>query len=243
MLAPRLFSDECTYSVKAWKAHNTANLKINEFGSGYKKLDSYKADGRGQSPIVPKQGLEQASAMFAQLFPSKRIADISKVPAGANFMANAWYFGFAPEMDTAVLTPNSGAVVRVMAVGTLKAILLNTSLFTKALPEEERTALTLEALLQRVLKLNEAGFSKLDGVQAHYCSLGPGDVLYIPQGWTCVEKAAEGQLLYGVRKSYMVAAAAAIESYESTVHLLRQSSRDVSRMEAIAEVLNDANCD
>ena len=51
-----------------------------------------------------------------------------------------------------------------------------------------------------------------------------------------MERSAEGQLLYGVRKSYMLKTTDAASTYKATVDILRNSGRDVSRMDAIYKV-------
>ena len=222
--------------VKSWRADAIVSLRLSEFGGTYKKFPTFATEGRVQSPIVPKQGLEPTSEMFARLMPSGAVLDISTIQHGANFMQNAWYCGFSSDMDSAAFTANSGAMIRVMAMGGISVIVFSMTKVLAAMAGAGDTA-DLDAVSKFALNLSPMQEAAIKACDGYFCQLAAGDVIYVPQGWICCERATSGALLYGVRKSFMVATQEGAANYNASVSVLRRSKRDVTKMEAIAALM------
>lgn len=219
-------------AVQKWKAIDVASVQLNQFASTYKKLDGYDKEDRVQSPIVAKKGLEEFNKLIAKVFPSKCILDISSVPSGSNFMANAWYYGTAPTFSKVLLLASTAAQVRVQAMGEVRCIVFLMTSVLEAMGAAAATA-TLDDVIAFCsgLTAEKKDFKKAKGWHAH---LRPGDVAFFPQGSILCEKSTSGALFYGVRKSFVINHPAAAEQYRAAVGVLKRSNRDASRMESIA---------
>ena len=91
--------------------------------------------------------------------------------------------------------------------------------------------LSLEDSSIRSGAADEALMAKL---QVRATIVAPGDTVYCPCGWLVAVKVLDGSLIYGLRKSRVVATDKAVESLQACIKLYEHSGKVTTRL---AEVL------
>ena len=92
----------------------------------------------------------------------------------------------------------------------------------------------------RMIDQNRLKSLAAGGVDMWHCIHEPGDLLYIPQGFICVESsvsALPSDLIFGFRKSIMAQTELAIQEYEACISLFAASARDTTRMTFILDCM------
>ena len=74
------------------------------------------------------------------------------------------------------------------------------------------------------------------GLVCKFLNIGPKSVSYIPCGWVLAEKAKEGDLVYGIRKSIFKTSKANKASYQLAQRIFDKSGKSFSNK--MAELLN-----
>ena len=176
--------------------------------------------------------------------PSKGVVVEASLPEGfPNMMKPVWLFGCDRGMQSIAGVPNGFASIRVQNSGSVRLIALEIS--------------SLAAALRLKLSKDEIGFNDLEGrllecsaedlktlvghgLKIHHVILKPQQAAYIPSGYLLAESVVQGVLIYGSRKSYMVATPAALDSYECLIGLHRfsqSSANSISKMTMALAVL------
>lgn len=147
-----------------------------------------------------------------------------------------WLYGYHPDMRMCGFTPNQAAMVKLMAFGDTRVLLIDIESLTSAMGDEATNLEVLDTLAQK----DQAAVEKLqaDGVIMQWHQHCRGEVLYVPQGWIVVEKTTPGSNLnYGLRKSFMLKSKEAVNKFKKALSLYRASERPTTRLEAIAELM------
>eukprot|EP00435_Cladocopium_sp_Y103_P075887 s7_g68.t1 len=221
---------------KTWRNHPNVSVRLSEFGGTYKQVASFKTDGRSMAPILRKQGKSEADGLWASLFASKKVLDISKIPEGSSFMENCWYFGYDPKGSWAHFGPNGAGMIRCLASGEMRVICFGIKdVFDRM--TEKGLVLNLEKMTEFALSLTGDDPIVAKGFAAQICQ---DDVIFVPPGMVLCEKSTSSVLLYGARKSYLLKDEAAMESYEKCIDMLEASGRDPSKMKSIVQLYKSA---
>jgi hypothetical protein len=153
-------------------------------------------------------------------------------------------FGYLPHPDMSFVgfQDNSAACIKVMSMGKVRTLLIKTSTLvettrTKVGPAAENLDYidSMRSFPQQQLQDLCGG-----GVKMWQCIHCPGDLLYIPHGYVCVESsvsAKQSDLVFGFRKSFMGKRESAIADYASCIELFLGAGRDVGRMRAIIDAM------
>ena len=109
------------------------------------------------------------------------------------------------------------------------------------MPKDKDESFTMRSLYDWMLAWDAttlAGAEKSGKpVSLRTCTQTPGDVLYVPAGMFLATKVVEGSLIYGVRKSRVVATPETLQSLEACVQLYSRAGKDVVRMQQIVALL------
>ena len=217
---------------KTWRDHPNVSVRLSEFGGTYKQTASFKSDGRSMAPILRNQGKSEADSLWAAMFASKQILDISKIPDGSSFMENCWYFGYDPKGSWAHFAPNGAGMIRCLASGEMQVICFGVKDVSGRMTEKG-LALNLEKMTEFVLSLTADDPLVAKGFAAQICQ---DDVIFVPPGMVLCEKSTSSVLLYGARKSYLLKNDAAMASYQICIDMLAASGRDPSKMKSIVQL-------
>ena len=158
---------------------------------------------------------------------------------GQAFIETFLNFGFTREMAFAGFTPNNSSMLRVMALGEVKVLLIETASLCWVSAEQDCAPVFSDFdYIEKVLltlSSDQLKFMAGKGVLIHHGSQNAGDILYVPQGWIMVEQAVHGHnFIHGVRNSMMLKSPAAVSNYECGLELFRTSNRIVTRMAILA---------
>ena len=79
-----------------------------------------------------------------------------------------------------------------------------------------------------------------DGFQPSYHVMKKGDLMFTPLGHMVVERAFNGTMVYGSRKSYILSGNAALTEYGQCLDLFSKSGNNPERMQQVQECLKQA---
>ena len=184
------------------------------------------------APILRNQGKSEADGLWAAMFPSKKVLDISKIPEGSSFMENCWYFGYDPKGSWAHFGPNGAGMIRCLASGEMRVICFGVKDVSDRMTEKG-LVLNLEKMTEFVLSLTADDPIVANGFSTQICQ---DDVIFVPPGMVLCEKSTSSVLLYGARKSYLLKDDAAMESYQKCIEMLEASGRNPSKMKSIVQL-------
>ena len=183
------------------------------------------------APILRNQGKGEADSLWAAMFASQKILDISKIPDGSSFMENCWYFGYDPKGAWAHFAPNGAAMIRCLASGEMRVIGFGVKDVAERMTEKGLVS-NLDKMTEFVLSLTADDPIVAKGFSAQ---ISQDDVIFVPPGMVLCEKSTSSVLLYGARKSYVLKNDAAMKSYEICIDMLEASGRDPSKMKSIVQ--------
>lgn len=78
------------------------------------------------------------------------------------------------------------------------------------------------------------------GLKPFFHRLEKEEILYVPTGHLLVEKTGASSMIYGARKSFIVADSTAASNYAACKELLAKDGKDVEKMEKVHECLKAA---
>lgn len=220
-------------AAKSWRNHAGLALQLSEFAGHYRQSGSFKTEGKAMSPVLRGQGKQETENLFATLFSSQMVLDISKVAEGGAFMNNIWYWGYDAKLSLAHFPPNAAAMVRVVAAGELRIICFNATVVARVMRTRNMPC-KLDAMVQFMLDLKEDDEIVSEGFTA-VCKAD--DVIYVPTGFILCEKSMSGGLLYGCRKSYLIKSETCMASYKVCSEVLEASGRNPDQNEEGAGVI------
>lgn len=126
--------------IALWLGDATVQKGLTSYAVSYKKSKDLATTGRAQQPLDLKHGKPAADALMEAWKPRSAL-DISAIDGGASFMSGIWMFGYLPEMKFVGFTPNNCAQAKLMALGEVKTLLLETSSLLQALNDLRGVAL------------------------------------------------------------------------------------------------------
>ena len=222
-------------AVDTWLSDHTVQKGLTSFAAGYRKK-AETGGGRTQSLMEVKQGRTITLDMLKAWQPPE-ILDIganSSIDGGSTFMEGMWIFGFSPDMMFCGFTPNNCAMLRVLALGEIKVLLIHIQSLIKVDPEFKNLD-----YLDNLKNLDTEALRALAvaGVSMRHVTQLQGDMLYIPAGYLMIESCVVGHnLVYGVRKSFMMKGGEGSHAlaYAVTTDLFRNSGRNCDRMDLIS---------
>ena len=222
-------------AVDTWLSDHTVQKGLTSFAAGYRKK-AETGGGRTQSLMEVKQGRTITLDMLKAWQPPE-ILDIganSSIDGGSTFMEGMWIFGFSPDMMFCGFTPNNCAMLRVLALGEIKLLLIHIQSLIKVDPEFKNLD-----YLDNLKNLDTEALRALAvaGVSMRHVTQLQGDMLYIPAGYLMIESCVVGHnLVYGVRKSFMMKGGEGSHAlaYAVTTDLFRNSGRNCDRMDLIS---------
>ncbi len=159
---------------------------------------------------------------------------------GNAILMQTWAFGNMPNVCLASLTPYGLGMMKAMAMGELRVVVIELSDFFKAVTKMDGgSPIKFDALKSKVLGLDAEKLGKLcsssdEPLNVFVCTLKPYEILYVPAGFIVAEHASDGStLIYGARKSVVVASAAGCKDFEAVIDLYKVSGKETAKMEAI----------
>ena len=224
-------------AITAWADNPKVAMSLANFGSQYRKsLDP--VHGKGQLPMFKQDAKEETDHMFKQILGkvSNQLAffNVNSPDTEADttniiksVTEKTFLYGVEPSRASVGGTPHGMGIVKLMAAGSMKHVLIHQQSYIKALgrlPSKGGLKADLEKLTLQEAKLLMNSGCRIEGVQ-----VGPKEMLFIPTGWSSMEISVQGALVYGVRKS--------------VCHVSSQSLDDLSQMLEIydAAQMNTAN--
>ena len=224
-------------AITAWADNSKVAMSLANFGSQYRKsLDP--VHGKGQLPMFKQDAKEETDHMFKQILGkvSKQLAffNVNSPDTEADttniiksVTEKTFLYGVEPSRASVGGTPHGMGIVKLMAAGSMKHVLIHQQSYIKALgrlPSKGGLKADLEKLTLQEAKLLMNSGCRIQGVQVE-----PKEMLFIPTGWSSMEISVQGALVYGVRKS--------------VCHVSSQSLDDLSQMLEIydAAQMNTAN--
>jgi hypothetical protein len=158
-----------------------------------------------------------------------------------HFNTTSWLFGYGQSWNWSGLSPNSAAVFRLLAMGTVDTWAINPCTFIEACKKMNHSIIDLETFKNMVTGLTADVAKQLieNGAQMYYHKLAAEELCYIPCGWFVVERAvADCAVMYGMRKSVFFDTPSAKLSYQSAKFLLDGSGQSTGKMDELLKVFS-----
>lgn len=230
-------------ACKKYQQEIRTQMMFGTWGGQYKKKEACKSEGRVQQPTSAGKGKEETDAYFghvSDLFQPKGFVDTKKLPSHVGALLNTtWLFGYDNKMYCTANTPNGLSMAKFLTHGSVNWVLFNLSDLVSALKiiDGSDQAYPLDALMARVEKFEVSDLCALagKGCVAQRRLQVAGECLYIPAGWIAAEIAAEGVLLYGVRKTWVPISQDCHNSYEELIGCYTAEQRPVANMNEVAK--------
>lgn len=224
-------------SLKMVLGEGKVQKALATWGSQYKRTLAQTKLDQVTFPFEEKSGLRDVNGVFADIVKATELPDISGVPGGKAFTSAAWLFGCHVDMKAVGFTPNHAALVKLLAVGEVRRILVEWSSFKDAIGEFS----SIEEVLTKFKKMDQDGLKDLaaKGVVMRQCLLQKQEVLYIPMGWLSVEVACPSPFIYGIRKSFFIKSKGKV--YEESIEVAKSmegTGKSVERMGKILETMD-----
>ena len=233
--------------VTEWLVEKTVGKKLASWGAGYKKKPTFDATGKSQERLERGQGLELTQAFFGQVLQELTLSatlDISSV--SKQFSSSYWLFGLRSTFHSVATTPNSCAMIMVLAVGQLEHFFFEAVSTTKALQEMglPKTNITEVASSLQGLKTDAFMDLLVKKAAVKWCLQSAEEMVYIPTGWLHAYRVAGGPVTHGVRKSFFLKSDPKGEaSYVLLKELQSQAGTDVSKMDQIEALFGEPKSD
>ena len=139
--APVLFKDNT--KVSDWCNTSKMQVALGSFGGRYKKTESFTSVGKAQMVLFTKEGKEESVELLQNF--TGTIPEVSKVKGDNDFTRitdTLWLYGYDPNSYSIAPTPNGMAMLKVLAYGEVKWLVMECSSLLAAL----RTELKLETI-------------------------------------------------------------------------------------------------
>ncbi len=189
--------------IAEWSNSSKIQIALGSFGGRYKKTDSFQAHGKAQMTIFSKEGKEESMALINGIM--SLIPSANKVTQENEFeriTQTLWLFGYDPSLCSISATPNGMAMLKVLAYGEVKWLVMECSSLLAALRTElQQDSISLDDLEGLVGKLSSESLEncKKHGLKCYSCLQQPNDLVYVPAGWITAEQSVKGMLIYGLR--------------------------------------------
>ena len=228
-----------------WAQHAKVQLALSGYGGEYRSLKTTQVEGKGQRLLQPKEGKEETDIMFSQvasLLELDKAAATVKSPA-STIIESTMLFGLEPGREFCSFSPQALACVKVLVIGEIAFMTCSAKSLMSAWETLKFGPINAETLEEKVLALSVEDVGKLKGAG---CPMYAGRLkaagsLFIPAGWVVLERAMpKAQLIYGVRKSYVIKKPAAHADYAAAISLMQVSgSKKVEKYKIVLETMKD----
>lgn len=219
-------------SMQLWLTERKVSTALTSFAAQYKKSKDCIANGRVQFPLQDNCGKMESNDFMRSW--CKKAMDIHGVDGGPSFMESVWFFGVAPGNEKLTVPHNCAAAAKALVCGEILAVVINVSSLMEVVKGQGLTGYSsLENLLASIEAWDGKAMDEFRaaGVVMQQCTLRQNEVIYVPMGWLLLEKASSSSpLVYGVRKSFMIATAESKKGYAFMHDLFEADKRNVSRM-------------
>ena len=174
------------------------------------------------------------------------VIDIKDVSGGKLFMDGLWLCGYLPHPDMAFVgfTPNVAAMVRVLALGEVDSIIIDTSTLIAVSHDLVGPAFqNMDYLYEVLARMDGAQLTSLyaNGVKMYRMKQRKGDLAFVPQGFLVIELSlVPHSMIYGMRKSFFTKTKVGAEGYKHLVKLHEASGRSTDRMNKLLEMMETA---
>ena len=216
---------------------------LTSFATSYKKKKGFNEVGIVYDRIESGSGRTEAQAFFTEqlaVLKSKELLDLSAVAkqfSGLNFL-----FGLRNVYAEINATPNSCAMLMLLAAGKVEHTLFEITSTCKALQEMAKPKATMKEVLDSLTALDLLGFKQLCGLGAkvYHCTQEPEQTLYCPTGWLhgVHTHPNGGPVVYGLHKSFFLTGDSdGVARYCMMKELLGAAGRDVAKMEQIEALM------
>ncbi|CAK9036130.1 Uncharacterized protein SCF082_LOCUS21603 [Durusdinium trenchii] len=236
---PILFKDN--RKISEWANEPKMQLALGSFGGRYKKTDMFSRSGKAQMVLFAKEGKEESHALISNF--TAPIPDDNKVKGENDFSKitdTLWLFGYDPALTSISATPNGMAMMKVLAFGEVKWLVMEISSTVAALRAELGVdvikADDLEALIGSLTYGNLENCKK-HGMKAKSCLQRPNEAVFVPAGWIAAEQSVKGVLIYGLRASLLLKSEASCHSYEAYIGLNSASGKPVDKMQQVLDLM------
>ena len=236
---PILFKDN--RKISEWANEPKMQLALGSFGGRYKKTDMFSRSGKAQMVLFAKEGKEESNALISNF--TAPIPDDNKVKGENDFSKitdTLWLFGYDPALTSISATPNGMAMMKVLAFGEVKWLVMEISSTVAALRAELGVdvikADDLEALIGSLTYGNLENCKK-HGMKAKSCLQRPNEAVFVAAGWIAAEQSVKGMLIYGLRASLLLKSEASCHSYEAYIGLNSASGKPVDKMQQVLDLM------
>lgn len=211
---------------------------MTKFAGYYKRKDSCSQTGRFfelMAPSPAKKVIDEfLQDMNKQQMGVKPLA-IQKIVGG--FDRAVWQVGYMPTYWSVGLTPNSAAMQRMLVLGTLDVILVNTQELMDAMSAVGVVfEVKASALKDYVMSLDKEMYVALAtaGCTFLYVQQAHESLLHVPTGWLMVEwQGGDDPLVYGWRKSLFYDSRSEFDGYSRTIQLMQGDGMDATKMNEV----------
>ena len=227
--------------VTTWLGTPIVQRVLCTFGTQFKKTKSFNDQGVHNSPMLPKQGKEEADEVFSRLAAQLPEKDISKILP--SFKNTCWLWGQAASWPKTEVLPSAAGQMRLQFMGSLSLIMVDAAGFVSALEDSVGSGaarvLGHDAALAALqdMKQEDLARYKSKGCTFYRADVQASEVLWVPAGFL-VSHRAEGALSYGLRKSYFTDNPATKKSIAAIAKLLRAESRPAARLDELVALFS-----
>eukprot|EP00435_Cladocopium_sp_Y103_P027036 s3755_g6.t1 len=237
--APVLFKGNG--KISDWCNTPKMQVALGSFGGRYKKTESFTSYGKAQMVLFSKEGKEESVELLQHFMGT--IPESSRVKGENDFARitdTLWLYGYDPELCSIAATPNGMAMLKVLAYGEVKWLVMECGSLLAAL----RTELKLETIglddLDRyigALTHEDLVNCKKHGLKAVSCVQKANEAIFVPAGWICCEQCTQGMLIYGLRCTLLLRGEAAQASYETLVGLHSAAGKPTEKMQQALDLM------
>ena len=237
--SPVLFKENT--KISDWCNTSKMQVALGSFGGRYKKTESFTSVGKAQMVLFTKEGKEESLELLQHFLGT--IPDSSKVKGENDFTRitdTLWLYGYDPNLCSIAPTPNGMAMLKVLAYGEVKRLVLECGSLLAAL----RTELNLETIGIDDLEELVGGLSyeqlqncKKHGLKAVSCVQKANQAMFVPAGWICCEQCTQGMLIYGLRCTFLLRGEAAQTSYEALLGMYAASGKSTDKMQQALDLM------
>ena len=236
---PALFTKNT--KIAEWSNTSKMQVALGGFGGRYKKTESFSQHGKAQMTIFTKEGKEECMELLNYF--TNFISAQNKVTQESEFSRitdTLWLYGYDPSMHSVAPNPNGMAMLKVLAYGEVKWIVMECASLLASLRTELQTdSIGIDDLERLVGALNYDGLEncKKHGLKSFSCLQKANEAIFVPAGWIAVEQSVSGMLIYGFRATLLLRSEASHASYESLIGLNVASGKPVAKMQQALDLM------
>ena len=205
-------------AVTEWMNTPVVTVAMGNWGGQYSKQKRFKETKRAQVPMYAKEGQEETLAMFKSLFsliPARH--HVVRDTPFTSILNAVWTYGYDPKMQQVGITPNGLPMFKVLCAGTIRWLLFSMASLAPAMRTMmAKDKLTIEEITQKLANCSAQDLRtlSLSRVVPYTALQQPLQSIFVPAGWVVAEEVTRGVLVYGARKSFVLACDTNAAAYE-----------------------------